>query len=101
MPTDSHRRAFFSYFASLGIASTALSETLWSQAQHAPITQDSLRQAGAVAGIAFTPHELEAIVTAVNHNLEELDNLHAITLDNSVAPALYFNPILPGMKIDR
>jgi Asp-tRNA(Asn)/Glu-tRNA(Gln) amidotransferase A subunit family amidase len=44
---------------------------------------------------------LDAVLERVNQNLRIYSGLHALELDNSVAPPLYFNPVLPGMPIDR
>ena len=65
------------------------------------ITREMLVQAARVADVSFTDSELDAMVDRVNANLRVLADLHALQPDNSVAPPLYFNPVLPGMPIDR
>ena len=65
------------------------------------ITREMLVQAARVADVSFTDTELDAMVDRVNANLRVLADLHALQPDNSVAPPLYFNPVLPGMPIDR
>lgn len=60
-----------------------------------------LRAAGEVAGLTFTELELQSMLPGLNANVSRYQQLRRIPLDNSVAPALYFNPLLPGMKIDR
>ena len=65
------------------------------------ITREMLVQAARVADVSFTDAELDAMVDRVNANLRVLADLHALQPDNSVAPPLYFNPVLPGMPIDR
>jgi hypothetical protein len=61
--------------------------------------------AAAVAGQSFTDPQLDQLMNGVNQHLAEYDALHKIELDNSVAPPIYFNPMVPGMtpgmKIDR
>ena len=97
------RRAFLSCFAGLG-GSALLPAALWAQVQEkkpARITRDMLRDAAGVAGLSFTEAELDAMLAGVNQNLAHYEALHKIPLDNSVAPPLYFNPVVPGMKIDR
>ena len=37
----------------------------------------------------------------MNKNLARYRELRKIPLDNAIAPPLYFNPIIPGTKIDR
>ncbi len=60
-----------------------------------------LREAAAVAGLTFTDQQLDRMLEGVNKLLPVYNDLRKVQLDNSVAPALYFNPILPGIKIDR
>ncbi len=60
-----------------------------------------LRAAAEVAGVQFAEPQLDAMLAGVNENLAKYRNLRKVELDNSVAPPLYFNPIVPGMKIDR
>jgi Asp-tRNA(Asn)/Glu-tRNA(Gln) amidotransferase A subunit family amidase len=98
------RRSFLAYFSSLGLGSTLFPGVLWGrvQDQQPPaITKEMLRDAASVAGLTFTDPQLEAMLAGVNKELPHYDALRKIQLDNSVAPPLYFNPILPGMKIDR
>jgi hypothetical protein len=98
------RRQFMACLAGLQLSSALCAETLWAEAlaQDPPrITRDILAQAMRVAGDPLNDAELDAIVERVNENLRIYADLHTVPLDNSVAPALYFNPALPGMSIDR
>jgi Asp-tRNA(Asn)/Glu-tRNA(Gln) amidotransferase A subunit family amidase len=77
---------------------------LWAQAHEkspARLTKEMLRDAAGVAGLSFSDAEFDAMLEGVNQNLARYEALHKIALDNSVAPPLYFNPVVPGMKIDR
>ncbi len=98
------RRSFSEYFAGLGLMSTVFPSLLAIRlnAQQQPhITKEMLRSAAEVAGLTFKEPELEAMLAGVNQNLSRYEELRRVQLDNSVAPPLYFNPLLPGMKIDR
>jgi hypothetical protein len=104
MPTRTQRRQFLSYFGALGLLSSLPPHVRWGELQQQTgrrVTVEMLRQAVAVAGFAFTTRELEAMLDGVNENLARYENLHGQRLDNSIAPPLYFNPVLPGMSIDR
>jgi Asp-tRNA(Asn)/Glu-tRNA(Gln) amidotransferase A subunit family amidase len=104
MNIGSNRRSFLEYFAGLGLASTLFPGLLWAQlkGQKEPrISREMLRTVAQVAGLSFTEPELEAMLKGVNQNLLRYGELRKISLDNSVAPPLYFNPVLPGMPIDR
>ncbi len=110
------RRSFLAYFSGLGLSSTLFPGVLWAKlaAQTSPpqnpkpqqpasatITKSMLREAATVAGLSFTDSQLDHMLEGVNKLLPVYDDLRKVQLDNSVAPALYFNPILPGIKIDR
>jgi Asp-tRNA(Asn)/Glu-tRNA(Gln) amidotransferase A subunit family amidase len=60
-----------------------------------------LRSAAVVAGLEFTDEQLDKMLKGVAENAVKLRELRKIEIDNSIAPPLYFNPVLPGMKIDR
>jgi Asp-tRNA(Asn)/Glu-tRNA(Gln) amidotransferase A subunit family amidase len=98
------RRTFLGYFSGLGLGSTLFPGVLWGKLQEqkpAAITKEMLREAAAVAGLTFTDPQLDAMLAGVNKNLSHYEQLRKVQLDNSVAPPLYFNPVVPGMKIDR
>jgi len=98
------RRSFLAYFSSLGLAPTLFPGVLWAKLEEQkprPITKEMLRTAAAVAGVQFTDAEFDAMLAGVNENFAKYQTLRKVELDNSVAPPLYFNPIVPGMKIDR
>jgi len=103
MQTETQRRQFLSYLAALG-TSSLFPNVLWGKLQEQGarrVTAEMLRDAVAVAGLTFSPRELEAMLDSVNENLARYEALRALRIDNSVAPPLYFNPVLPGMRIDR
>jgi Asp-tRNA(Asn)/Glu-tRNA(Gln) amidotransferase A subunit family amidase len=98
------RRSFLAYFSALGLSSTLFPGVLWGKLQdkNSPsITKGMLREAACVAGLNFTDQQLDAMLDGVNKNLPRLADLRKVHLDNSVAPPLYFNPMVAGTKIDR
>ena len=100
MPLDTThpRRAFLGYFASIGLGSTLLPGVLWAAVSAgAEITAQSIAAAEEIAGVKFTDAEREAMVKDLQQQREQIDQLHAIHLDNSTPPAVQLNPLLPGM----
>src|SRR5690349_9053184 len=98
------RRRFIECFAGLGLSSTLFPGVLWAQLQQKEppaITREMLRDASVVAGMTFSERELDAMLNAVNLNVGRLVEIRKVPLQNDVAPPLYFNPIVPGLKIDR
>jgi Asp-tRNA(Asn)/Glu-tRNA(Gln) amidotransferase A subunit family amidase len=100
------RRNFLAYFSSVGLGATLLPGVLWGKMEEqktapASVTKEMLSAAAEVAGLTFTDQQLDRMLAGVNHNLSKYIELRKVQLDNSVAPPLYFNPIVPGTKIDR
>ena len=98
------RRSLLEYFAGLGLSSTLLADSLCAQLNGetgSQITPEMLRSAAGVAGLTFTDSELGAMLTGANQSLSTYEELRKASFDNSLAPPLYFNPLLPGMLVDR
>lgn len=97
------RRKFTAYFAGLGLSGTLLPGVLWARLQEADgprITKEVLMDAEKMAGLTFTDEERELMVEDLNGQLKNYEALRAVPLDNGVAPALQFNPVLPGMTFE-
>jgi Asp-tRNA(Asn)/Glu-tRNA(Gln) amidotransferase A subunit family amidase len=98
------RRRFIAFFSSLGLSSTLFPGVLWAQVQKKPsqkITKEVLIVAEQIAGLHFTDAQREMMLAGVNENSAFYDEVRQVHLDVSVAPALRFSPILPGMKFDK
>ncbi len=105
------RRSFLAYFSGLGLSATLFPGVLWGKLETAKnaapsqqpsgITKTMLRDAASVAGLDFSDQQLDHMLAGVNKLVPVYNDLRKVQLDNSVAPALYFNPLVPGMKIDR
>ena len=101
-PLFRDRRAFIGYFSSLGLGSTLLPGVLWAKiSAGAEITAQTIAAAEEVAGVQFDEAERAMMVNDLKQQREQIEQLHAVKLENSVPPAVQFSPLLPGMKIDR
>jgi Asp-tRNA(Asn)/Glu-tRNA(Gln) amidotransferase A subunit family amidase len=101
---ETARRAFFSCCARIGIGSALLPGLLWDRMEAQGVTRltlDMLRGAAAVTDAGFSEAELTAMLDAANTHLVRYEALRQLRLDNAVSPPLHFNPVLPGMPIDR
>ncbi|HEX8848480.1 MAG TPA: amidase [Gemmatimonadaceae bacterium] len=95
------RRSFLGYFASIGLGSTLLPGVLWARVvEGAEITTQTIAAAEEIAGVHFTEEQRAAMVKDLADQRTQLDQLHAVHLENAVPPAVQFSPLLPGMKID-
>src|SRR5262245_40781021 len=94
-----NRRRFLDVVTELGVASTLFPGVLWAIAEKKrEITSDMIDQAAAIAGIAIAGEAKSMLVEGLSNNGRRLESIRALRLPNSVAPALVFDPVLPGMK---
>jgi Asp-tRNA(Asn)/Glu-tRNA(Gln) amidotransferase A subunit family amidase len=98
------RRTFTACLSGLGLSSTLLTQTLWAQVQEqqAPrITKEMLHQAEQLAGLEFTDQERDLMLDGLNNYIDTYKKLRTVVLDNSVAPALRFDPVPAGMEFEK
>jgi Asp-tRNA(Asn)/Glu-tRNA(Gln) amidotransferase A subunit family amidase len=95
------RRAFMTYFSTIGLSTTLLPGVLWAQAQAqaAPITKEMIADAEAISGLSFTDEQRTAIAQGLRGLRGEATALHNQPLDMSVFPAIIFDPVPPGQKL--
>ena len=99
-----NRRRFLGFCSALGISSTVFSDLLWSQIAPSDtkptVTKAMINEAGTVAGIDINDEYKDMMLEALNDELKNYKAIHDLKIPNSVAPALIFNPVLPGMKFE-
>jgi Asp-tRNA(Asn)/Glu-tRNA(Gln) amidotransferase A subunit family amidase len=94
------RRRFLAYFSTIGLGTTLLPGVLWAKvADGAEITTATIACAEEIAGLKFTDEQRQQMVDGLKQQETQLEQLHAIKLDNSVAPALVFDPVPPGVTL--
>ena len=62
------------------------------------INPASIEGASDLIGISFSPAEKDSMVNTLKNQLNNLENSRKISLDNSVAPSLVFNPLPKGFQ---
>jgi Asp-tRNA(Asn)/Glu-tRNA(Gln) amidotransferase A subunit family amidase len=88
------------YFSGVGLTSTLFPGVLWAKlAAGADITVDTIASAEEVAGLHFDPQERELMLDGLKQQEQRIEALHKIPLDNSVSPAIKFDPLPPGKKL--
>src|SRR5689334_17629306 len=93
------RRAFMAYFSSIGLGSTLLPGVLWAkvhEAAGAEITKESIAAAEEIAGVSFTEEQRQMMLRSLQQMRTSIDALHKVPLDNTVAPAIVFDPVPPA-----
>jgi Asp-tRNA(Asn)/Glu-tRNA(Gln) amidotransferase A subunit family amidase len=94
------RREFLAYFSSIGVGTTLLPGVLWAKvAAGAEITKDTIASAEEIAGVSFTDEERAMMVSRLNSQKQAIEALHKVPLENSVSPAIVFEPIPPGVQL--
>jgi len=97
------RRAFIGYFSAAGLSSTLFPGALYAITQKEKsdkITKEMIMHAEKIAGLSFSDPEREMMLEGLNRQRESYKNLREIHIDNSVMPAISFNPVLPGMEFN-
>ncbi|MDQ3082166.1 MAG: amidase family protein, partial [Gemmatimonadota bacterium] len=90
------------YFSSIGLGSTLLPGVLWAKvADGAEITVASIAAAEEVAGLQFSDAERTMMLDGLKQQEQRIENLHKVSIANSVSPALIFNPVPAGMSVPR
>ncbi|MEW6320669.1 MAG: amidase family protein [Acidobacteriota bacterium] len=98
------RRRFLAACSAAGVTSALVPGALWARVQQEGarrITVEMLDDALAVAGLQFNDDERRQMANAINQNLERYDELRKVALDESLAPPMYFSPLVPGTRVDR
>ena len=94
------RRAFLAYFSSMGLGASLLPGVLWAKvAAGAEITKETIASAEEIAGVAFTDDERTLMLRNLTSQKQSIEALHKVALENSISPALVFDPLPPGMAL--
>jgi len=67
----------------------------------AKVTKEVVAASEKIIGIKFTEAERDSMLDDLNDNLERHVAVRSVSIENSVPPALLFNPIPPGFAFDR
>ncbi len=100
MMPERDRRSFLTTCAAFGVGSTLFPGVLWAKlSSGAEITVQTIADAEQLAGVQFNAAERELMLDSLKNQEAQIEALHEIPLDNSVAPAFVFDPVLPGRTV--
>jgi Asp-tRNA(Asn)/Glu-tRNA(Gln) amidotransferase A subunit family amidase len=97
------RRNFMKTCSGMGLAGTLLPGVLWAQAQAEgakKITKEMIDSAAAVADIPISDEYKEMMLENLNDQAKGYEEIYKLRIPNSMDPALVFDPVLPGMKLE-
>jgi Asp-tRNA(Asn)/Glu-tRNA(Gln) amidotransferase A subunit family amidase len=64
------------------------------------LTREMIAAAESLIGLSFNDAKRDSMLGDLKENLENFQKLRTLALDNSVPPALQFNPVPAGVKFD-
>lgn len=115
MSIDVSRRHLLAVVSSAGFGATLFPGTLLGLAASAaaqapgavpatdkllPITDAMIEQAAVIAGVAFTPEQRKMMLDGLASQRESISDIRKLALPNAVAPALIFDPVPSGTKLN-
>ncbi|MDZ7682535.1 MAG: hypothetical protein U5J63_12700 [Fodinibius sp.] len=65
------------------------------------ITAENIQHASNIIGLEFSPAERDSMIEELQNSRESYQTLRDLELDNSVPPALNFNPIPAGKTFNK
>ncbi|MFL6293553.1 MAG: amidase [Thermoanaerobaculia bacterium] len=89
------RRRFLALLSAMAAAPAALAQ----EEKKGTITPEILADAEKAVGLEFTGPEREMMRKGIDELLEDYRKIREVRIDNSVPPAVKFDPVLPGMKL--
>src|SRR5215831_5603153 len=95
------RRAFLAVCSRLGLASTLLPGVLWAMAEEKPkVTREMIDSAARIADVPIADEYKDMMLEGLNGYSESFEAIYQLHIKNEVAPAVIFDPALPGMKFE-
>jgi len=84
--------------SALAASAAAQDEAPAPDAEAPAISADDVRAAARIVGLEFSDSEIELMLPDLNERLEVFDALRVGDLPNGLAPALVFDPFVPGIE---
>ena len=95
MPHSLDRRRFLALISAMAAAPAALAQ----EEKKGTITPEILTDAEKAIGLEFSGPERDLMLKGLDELLEDYRKIREVRMDNSVPPAVRFDPVLPGMDV--
>ena len=93
---------FLTVCSRFGLTATLLPGVLWAMAdEKGKVTREMIDNAAAVADVHIADEYKDMMLEDLNSYTEGFDAIYKLHIKNEVAPAVVFDPVLPGMKFER
>ncbi|HEV3316866.1 MAG TPA: amidase [Candidatus Angelobacter sp.] len=94
------RRDFLAVCSRFGLTTTLLPGVLWAMAdEKGKVTRDMIDNAATIADVHILDEYKEMMLDSLTQYAADYQAIHALKIPNEVAPAVIFDPVLPGMKL--
>jgi Asp-tRNA(Asn)/Glu-tRNA(Gln) amidotransferase A subunit family amidase len=95
------RRAFLAVCSRFGLTSTLLPGVLWAMAdEKGKVTREMIDSASFIADVPIADEYKDMMLESLTEYTKSYDAIYALKIPNQVPPALIFDPVLPGMKLE-
>ncbi|MCU1331686.1 MAG: Amidase [Candidatus Angelobacter sp.] len=95
------RRTFLTVCSRFGLTATLLPGVLWAMAdEKGKVTREMIDSAATVADVHIADEYKDMMLEDLNSYNEGFEAISALHIKNEVAPAVIFDPVLPGMKFE-
>ncbi|HEY6274226.1 MAG TPA: amidase [Terriglobales bacterium] len=96
-----NRRAFFAVCSRFGLTATLLPATLWALAdEKGKVTRTMIDNAAAIADVHIADEYKDMMLDSLNNLPQSFEAIYGLHIPNQVAPALIFDPVPAGRKLD-
>ncbi|MFN2461139.1 MAG: amidase [Candidatus Velthaea sp.] len=96
------RTTFLAVCSTFGLSATLLPGVLYAMAEDkGKVTRAMIDDAAAVADVRIADEHKDAMLDALTGFKQDYDAVYALHVPNSVAPALVFDPLPAGTKLNR
>ncbi len=95
------RRRFLAVCSQFGLTTTLLPGVLWGMAaEKGKITRDMIDNAASIAAVPIADEYKEMMLDSLMEYGRGYDAIYSLHIPNEVAPAVIFDPVPPGMKLN-
>jgi Asp-tRNA(Asn)/Glu-tRNA(Gln) amidotransferase A subunit family amidase len=95
------RRAFLGVCSRFGLTTTLLPGVLWAMAdEKSKVTRQMIEDAAVIADVRISDEYKDMMLASLNDLPQSFEAIYGLHIKNEVAPALVFDPVVPGMKLE-
>jgi Asp-tRNA(Asn)/Glu-tRNA(Gln) amidotransferase A subunit family amidase len=95
------RRAFLTVCSRFGLTTTLLPGVLWGMAdEKGKVTREMIDNAAFIADVPIADEYKDMMLESLNDYPKSFDAIYGLHIKNEVPPAVIFDPVIPGMKLE-